>query len=269
MPFIQSLLLQLYFFLVNNLPSDFFKNKLISLSLDFFQWLGVVIFAVSFLLLLTSILESRAAGEYINGPVVFSNIIKAFLLLVFSRPLVIWSFALFRNVAFSLVKYVVQNVSVTKPSGNLITELWNAITGSANTSFYTIIMLVVTVCVFFQMITLYGMYFIQIVTGYFYITNVMRGDQNGAGEWLQRVVASGLTFALEYIFYIIGFAMVYSQGFSDITKCVPGLVLIISSPAIPAALNRWGYSHGSMSARGVLSGFSNAVTGTVSAFTHI
>jgi len=97
----------------------------------------------------------------------------------------------------------------------------------------------------------------------------MRGNQSAIEDWIRDIAASGITFMLEYIFYTLGFAMMTADGYNDLTKCAPGLILIIASPAIPTALKKWGYSHGSGSARGIVSGLGSAVTGTVSALTHI
>jgi hypothetical protein len=63
--------------------------------------------------------------------------------------------------------------------------------------------------------------------------------------------------------------MLTTSSYDDLAKCAPGLVLIIGAPAIPMALRKWGYNHGAANTRGIVAGFGSAVTGTVSALTHI
>jgi hypothetical protein len=263
----QKLFLNIYKYLVSDLPSDFFDNSFISASLDFFGWFGTVIFAFSFLLLATSTVERRASGDYVDVKETFLDIIKGFILLCFSRPLVIWSFKLAHTVAIYLILYTGDSVTLPGTVSGL-TAVWEAIKSLGVETFISIIMFVMTIIVFFQILTLYGMYYIEIVTGYFYIADVMRGNLSAIEDWLRDVTASGITFALEYIFYIEGIAIM-DANCTDLVKCTPGLVLIISSPAIPTALRKWGYSHGSGNPRGVIAGLGHAMSGTVSALTRI
>lgn len=266
MYFLQPLLLQLYTFITTDLPSNFFDNQFVSASLDFFQWFGIVIFAVSFILMLLNVIESRAAGEYVNFSTVFSGIYKSFILLVFSRPLVIWAFDFSHTIATSLLSGIANNVTLPQlPTG--LGAILDGIKEAGNLSLISIIMLIMTIVVFFQILTLYGMLYIQIVTGYLYIADVMRGDQSAIIEWTRDVASTGITFMLEYIFYSAGFYIMDMNALNSISACAPGLILIIGSAAIPTALRKWGYSHGSGSARGVISAFTGAASGVLSAIT--
>jgi hypothetical protein len=250
------------------------------MTLDFFQWFGGVIFAISFILLIMNMVECKVAGEYVNPALIFKNIFSGFILLVFSRPLVIWSFEFARIVAVDLIACTSEQVTLQQLKKATSSSIWGDIknfftsyfqVSSPTMTFITIIMLVVTIVIFFQLLTLYGMYYVQIVTGYFYITDIMRGDQSAITEWAKDVAASGITFMLEYIFYCAGFYImdINSINSGSLTKCAPGLVLIISSPAIPMALRKWGYNHGSGSARGVVSGLGSAANGAISAISHL
>lgn len=278
-------------FITSDLPSSFFDNSYIKASLVFFEWLGAVIFAFSFLLLISSVLEARAAGEYVSYKTMFSNIFNGFLLLVFSRPLVVWSFQFAQTVTFSLTSYLsfvsvpsnssVNYAAATADFGNdlfgHLKYLWgifgDKVTGAFNemgtSSILSIIMFICSIAIFFQMMTLYGMYYIQIITGYFYIADAMRGNISAIEDWLRDIVSSGITFMIEYLFFMMGGVMIAASADGSLAQCAPGLVLFISAPAIPAALRKWGYSHGSTSARGVAAGLGRAASGTVSALAHI
>lgn len=287
-------------FLTSDLPADFFDNSYIKNSLVFFQWLGGIIFAFSCLLLISSIVESRAAGEYISYKTIFSNIFNGFLLLVFSEPLVVWSFKFAQTVTFSLTSFIsltaipqdnsayetfVNSLSSIKSGGytfdNIKTvycsffgyvgdELTNACNMSGNSSLLSIIMFICSIAIFFQLMTLYGMYYIQIVTGYFYIADAMRGNLSAIEDWLRDIVASGITFMTEYLFFMMGGMMIISSSTKSPVECAPGLVLFIAAPAIPTALKKWGYNHSSsVSARGIATGLGRAAAGSVTALTHI
>lgn len=285
--FLSSFLTILVGAITGSVPSDFFDDQFISTSLDFFTWAGGIILAVSLAFMLFGVAERKAAGEYIDISTCFLNFLKAVVLLFLSRPAIVATFYMSRQAGLDLVSGVVnQAANITSPTGsfnlpapNLNIFAWfgelgqaiaKQIQGSMVQFIVMIIMVGVSISLFFQLLKICGIFYIQIVSAYLYIADVMTGNSDSFLLWIRDVTANCVTFMLEFIFYIGGMADINAHSYSDLAKCMPGLACIIAAPFIPMALRQFGFNHGAAgSARNVVAGFGQAASAAVTALSHI
>lgn len=255
-----SLLMDMIKFIASDLPGNFFDNSFVKSLLDFFQWFGVIIFGISFLLMLTTVAEKHTVGEFINVGSVVRGFLQAVFLLSFARPLPILIFKVSQDTAFALVATVSQQAQKSTPqwdwSKNFFSEFIKMFTSGLNalapSTIVFFIMLFFSFTMTIQLLRLFAIMLIQIVNGYFAITDSMIGDGNAFYTWFQDVLASCLTFALQYVFFIAGAAVVSANQWNGLGPCAAGLSLIVGASAIPAALKKLGYNHGGPTVAGSL-----------------
>lgn len=256
---LSDLLTEMIKFIASDLPHNFFDNQFIKSLLDFFQWLGIVIFAIATLLLVTGIAEKRSAGEFVNFGTVVHSFLQSVFLLCFARPLPILMFTLLQDTSFALVATVSKQAVDSEPkwdwaSNNWIAQLGKLITshlialGPQTVVFF--ILLVFSVTMTIQLLKVMGIMVIQILNGYLSIMDSMVGDGSVFYTWFQDVLANCLTFGLGYIFYIAGVAIVNANSYNGLGPCAAGLSLIVAATAVPMALKRLGYNHGGPSVAG-------------------
>lgn len=267
MAFFSDLLTELITFIAGNLPSNFFDNPYISTSLDYFQWLGWVIFAIASLFMLFSVGERRSAGEFVNLTTVFGNWVRALVLVIFARPLVYYLFVLCRDIAFAIVGTIIKQAAATKvpttfsdnPIVNILTLITKGTQSAMAQGIVFFIMLIVSIVMTIQLLRIFGIFYVQVISGYLSVVDLMLGDGGVFYGWLRDVIANCVTFALQYLFYIGGTVIINASSFNGLDKCAAGLVLVVAAPAIPMALKRYGFQHGGPSVGGTLAGASRSL----------
>lgn len=263
MAFFTDLLSQLLVFLAGNLPSDFFDNQYISTSLDYFQSLGWIIFAIASLFMVFSVAEKRSAGEFVNPTTVFGNWVRALMMVVFSRPLVVYFFVLCRNIAFALVGNILAQAEKAKVptfSSNVILNVFDLITHGMQAmtaqGIVFFFMLVATIVLTVQLMRIFAILYVQIVGGYLSVVDLMLGDGGVFYGWMRDVIAVSVTFMLQYMMFIGGTVIVDTASFSSLAACAAGVVLVVGSTAVPTALKRYGFNYGGPSIGGSMAGLS-------------
>lgn len=268
MQFFSDLLVQLIGFIAGNLPSDFFDNQYISTSLDYFQSLGWIIFAIASLFMVFSVAEKKSAGEFVNPTTVFGNWVRALMMVVFSRPLVVYFFVLCRNIANALVVNILEQAKkVTVPQsilgtnflGNLFTIIIDGakfLAALESSGIVFFIMLIISIIMTIQLLRIFAILYVQIVGGYLSVVDLMLGDGGVFYGWMRDVIAVNVTFMLQYMMFIGGVVIINSESFNGLAACASGLVLVVGSTAVPAALKRYGFNYGGPSVGGAFAGLS-------------
>lgn len=266
---LSSLLTEMIKFIAGDLPGNFFDNRFINSLLDFFQWLGAVIFAIATLLLVTSVAEKRSAGEFVNINTTIRGFFQAVFLLCFARPLPILLFKLTQDTTFALVATVTKQVINSIPSWNFHSDenwllqlgklLLSDLKSIVPQTVVFFILLFFTVTMTIQLLKVFAIMIVQILNGYFSIMDSMVGDGGTFYVWFQDVMANCLTFALQYIFFIAGVAIVNANSFNGLGPCAAGLSLIAGATAVPSALKRLGYNNGGPTVAGSMAALGRTV----------
>lgn len=280
-----GLLTVLFQFIENSLPGTFFSDQFVTSTLDFWYYVGLVVFAVSVIFMIFNIAEAKASGEQVSYGICFSNFLKALFLLYAANPLVICMANLSFTVSQKIVSGILlKSIDITPPSitptnglggvlslfGTVGQWLGQMSQGAIVQFFVFVVTLVVSIAMFFQLLKMFATFYIQIVSGYLYIGEVMMGDGSALLMWFRDILASCVTFALEYSFYIGGLADMNANSYSDLAKCAPGLALLVAAPAIPMILRKFGFDHGTAgSMKGAVSGLGQAFTGTMTILAHV
>lgn len=254
---------QLLSFMNSDVANKFFSDPFISTALSYFYWFGGIIFVFSVLTVVFNVSECKASGDFVNYPMICKDIGTGFILWQFSQPLVKWAFVLSVRVTYSVLSASALSIAIPHSSS---LNLWNYLQFSVIDMFMSIYTTCIIFAMFFQLMKRFGIFFIQVVLGYFYIADVVKGNQGGAGEWLRDIVAGTLTFFLQMLFFYGGMAIINVNETQGIQGCWVGLILLTTAPAVPMILKKFGYSTGSGHSA---AGLSRMMSGTVSALSRI
>ena len=238
--------------------SLFFGNGYIQESLSFFRWLAGILITCGLLSQLLRQAERAHHGEAADLRELLFSALRAYGLLLFCSPGILWLNSLFLR----LVDILTQISDVTPQSlfsGLSATPelLGNLLLGAG--------LAVVTWLMVFRLVRRMVTLYIQICVGYFYTYDLMQGNRV-LGEWGREVLAGFITYGFQMVFYEVGLVLlargmgrvgyVFSvqailSGGSDL---LVGLVLLFGVGTVPMALHRWGRANQSTGGLGRAAG---------------
>lgn len=226
--------------LVVSTSADFWNDPVIGVLLDFSQWINYFVFILSLLFLLFDIALEQG-GRGVDWSHVITGFIKAFAFVLFNR----WIALLTVELADTLVRvmdFKEFDLSPTTITGNMM-EFFSSVNPGFNLMLVAIVILATGIFLF-VVIQRFSAMFIHILTSAFYITDIVRGDNEKLGEWLRQMVAISGTYVFQYLLYYLGLYLC-SKGSS-----IAGIGCWICIASVGKVLQRYGYSTGTKGAIG-------------------
>lgn len=219
---------------VTEVTDVFWETPAIELYLDFFTWINGVVMVVSIVFLLMEIVEQSGR---VNWMIVFSNIVKGLLFVLFNRYIGLATY----QISAGMTKALGLKID---GSTNFLTSFFNPLMIGLSGFMALIIAIVAFVAFFIMGLIRNGTLLVQIFASAFYIPSIIQGDTAKFGEWLQQTVAISATYFMQYLLFYLG--LDNFSGFSGTSFIVTGTCWLTMF-FVPRILGRFGYSSGAAS----------------------
>ena len=224
---------------VNSLTLDFWDNSYIRLILDFGFWIGTGVFAITFIVVLVDIAEEKSTGNPVHWAAVFTNIVKSFCFLVFSRWIALWSM----QMVSTLTSFFGRELSAQAMTDSLQqTILQMTVPAALNLLLgiiFNIVVMVASIIFIVQSFKRFGTMFLHVMQAPLYVPDILRGDTAKMGEWLRQMIAISVTYGFQYLFFYLGSILMLE------THVLVAIPFWLTMGQIPKILNRYGWSSAS------------------------
>ena len=220
---------------VNSLSTSFFSSELVQSAQSFSRWLSYFVLAGALIVTLVDIAEELAnvkPGQSIEYLTIGINFLKGLLFIEMAPVLAQQSIIIGANLSGA---FRVDSSSITN--------------GSFNPSPLIMIIILIALVSFFCMsLFSVGAMFLQALTVFLYVPDIVRGRTTSMGDWIRQTLSILVTYMFRNVLFFIGFTSAINL---DIIAMSCAWITMIGAAKL---LQKFGMS----------SGFGGAVSSTVS-----
>ncbi len=225
--------------LLTTATNRFWDVPVIERLLDFSAWINTVVLAISLLFLIMEIVEQ---SDRVNWAIVFSNLVKGLLFVLFNRYIGLATYTVSQTVIEGF------DIDLQTPTFSGLTAMLSACLGGITGGFFVTFMVVVVFAAFIAFFVMSllrcGTLFVQIFSSSFYIPSIIQGDTAKMGDWLRQTIAISATYFLQYLLFYIGLdSLTGVSPDAFITTAVCWTTMFF----VPKILGQFGYSSGASS----------------------
>lgn len=197
--------------ILSSLSSDFFKLSVIQSILDLFQYVMYAMFILGVLFSLIDFITAYMDGENPSVFTIVKNVGKGLFTALFMQKVMQLGYEVIYNFAAILLKGTknIDNLfSLTNLSRLFHFQSSETLIGLC----ITIFLIVVLLCLLFQLLERNGMFLLYQCTSVFYIIGICRGYESLFSQWLKQGFVICFINFVQILFFIVGLTFLKNEA---------------------------------------------------------